>query len=132
LPIINENDVTNTEELVFGDNDQLSAHVTKHFDAELLVILSDINGYYSDDPHQNPEAEMMLHVHDISAKDLAMTHTPNNEFATGGIVTKLKAASMLLENGREMFLASGFDLRDVRAFLLEGEHTAGTLFKRLS
>ncbi len=131
LPIINENDVTSIEELVFGDNDQLSAHAAHRFDADLLVILSDIDGYYDDDPHQNPDAEMLSIVHDISKEDLAMTHTPNNEFATGGIVTKLKAASFLLSHDREMFLASGFDLADVRAFLLEGRHEGGTLFKRV-
>ncbi len=130
LPIINENDVTSIEELVFGDNDQLSAHVTHRFDASLLVILSDIDGYYDDDPRQNPDAQMLTVVHDISKEDLAMTHTPNNEFATGGIVTKLKAASYLLSHEREMFLASGFDLSDIRAFLLEGRHEGGTLFQR--
>jgi len=130
LPIINENDVTTTEELVFGDNDQLSAHVAKHFDAELLVILSDIDGYYDDDPHANPNAQMLKVVHDINQEDLAMTHTPNNEFATGGIVTKLKAASFLLDDDKEMFLASGFDLADIRSFLLEGVHKGGTHFRK--
>ncbi len=130
LPIINENDVTSIEELVFGDNDQLSAHAAHRFDADLLVILSDIDGYYDDDPRQNPKAEMLSIVQDISKEDLAMTHTPNNEFATGGIVTKLKAASFLLSHDREMFLASGFDLSDIRAYLLEGRHEGGTLFKR--
>ena len=130
LPIINENDVTSIEELVFGDNDQLSAHATHRFDADLLVILSDIDGYYDDDPRQNLGAKMYHVVHDISKEDLAMTHTPNNEFATGGIVTKLKAASFLLSHDRAMFMASGFDLSDVRHFLLEGLHEGGTLFKR--
>lgn len=130
LPIINENDVTSIEELVFGDNDQLSAHVTHYFDAELLVILSDIDGYYDDDPNQNPDAQMLSIVNDINKEDLAMTHTPNNEFATGGIVTKLKAASFLLSEDREMFLASGFELSDIRAYLLENRHEGGTLFTR--
>ncbi len=132
LPIINENDVTSTEELVFGDNDQLSAHVTKHFDAQMLVILSDIDGYYDDDPRSNENASMYKEVHAISQDDLDCTYTPNNEFATGGIVTKLKAAAFLLKHNREMFLASGFDLQDVRAFMLKGEHYGGTLFKALS
>ena len=130
LPIINENDVTTTEELVFGDNDQLSAHVAYHFDADLLVILSDIDGYYDDDPRTNKDAQMLQIVQDISQEDLAMTYTPNNEFATGGIVTKLKAASFLMQHEKEMFLASGFDLADVRTFLLEGKHAGGTLFRR--
>ncbi len=130
LPIINENDVTTTEELVFGDNDQLSAHVAHHFDADLLVILSDIDGYYDSDPRENPDARMLKIVHDINQEDLEKMHTPNHEFATGGIVTKLKAAAFLLSANQEMFLASGFDLSDVRSFLLEGQHKGGTYFKK--
>lgn len=130
LPIINENDVTMTEELVFGDNDQLSAYVAQYFDADLLVILSDIDGYYDDDPRENPEAVMLKEVNAINQKDLEAIHTPHNEFATGGIVTKLKAASFLLSHNKEMFLASGFDLRDIRSYLLEGKHEGGTHFKK--
>lgn len=130
LPIINENDVTSIEELVFGDNDQLSAHSAHRFDADLLVILSDIDGYYDDDPRANPEAKMLSIVHSVSQEELAMIHTPNNEFATGGIVTKLKSAAFLLSHDREMFLASGFDLYDIRSYLLEGRHAGGTHFKK--
>ena len=131
LPIINENDVTTTQELIFGDNDQLSAHVAHHFDADMLVILSDIDGYYDDDPRENPDAKVYKVVHDINQKDLEGIHTPNNEFATGGIVTKLKAAAFLLSFNKEMFMASGFDLRDIRSFLLENRHEGGTHFKRV-
>ncbi len=130
IPIINENDVTTTQELVFGDNDQLSAHVAHFFDASLLVILSDIDAYYDDDPRSNLDAEALKIVSYIDRSDLDVMHTPNGEFATGGIVTKLKAASFLLENNRQMFLASGFDLSDVKSFLLDGVHKGGTLFKR--
>lgn len=130
LPIINENDVTTTEELVFGDNDQLSAHVAFHFDADLLVILSDIDGYYDNDPRTHKDAQMLQIVRDISEEDLAMTQAPNNEFATGGIVTKLKAASFLMRYHKATFLASGFDLADVRAFLLEDRHEGGTYFSK--
>jgi len=131
IPIINENDVTTTQELVFGDNDQLSAHVAHFFDADILCILSDIDGYYDDDPRENEDANMVKVVHHIDREDLEVMHTPNGEFATGGIVTKLKAASFLLEHGKQMFLASGFDLSDVKSFLLDHTHKGGTLFKRL-
>jgi glutamate 5-kinase len=131
LPIINENDVTATEELVFGDNDQLAAHTTLKFDADLLVILTDIDGYYDDNPKTNPDARLLKHVSAIKPEFLEACHTPNNEFATGGIVTKLKAADFLLENGKAMYLASGFDLTFARAFLLQDNHQGGTLFKRL-
>ena len=128
LPIINENDVTSTEELIFGDNDQLSAHVAVRFNADLLVILSDIDGYYDDDPSKNPEAVMFKEINHINQKDLDAVHTPNNEFATGGIVTKLRAASFLLSQDKEMFMATGFDLTDIRSYLLDGEHLGGTHF----
>ncbi len=129
LPIINENDVTSTEELVFGDNDQLSAHVAYYFDADMLIILSDIDGYYDKDPRESSDAKMRKVVHQIERCDLEVEHSPNGEFATGGIVTKLKAASFLMERGKPMFMASGFDLKDVESFLLKGEHKKGTLFE---
>ena len=128
VPIINENDVTATEELVFGDNDQLSAHVAYYFDADLLVILSDIDSYYDKDPHKYDDAKPLKIVHEIPAEDLEAECTPNGSFATGGIVTKLKAADFLLRRGRRMFLASGFDLSDAYAFLIENRHEGGTLF----
>jgi glutamate 5-kinase len=130
VPIINENDTVSIDELVFGDNDRLSAHVTHYFDAELLVILSDIDAYYDKDPRCHGDACVRKHVSHITQEELCAEHTPNNEFATGGIVTKLQAAAFLLEHGRKMFLASGFDLKDARAFLLEGRHEGGTLFSR--
>ena len=68
-------------------------------------------------------------VHTIEEDELNAEHTPNNEFATGGIVTKLQSADFLMRQGREMFLASGFDLSDVSAFLIDGKHKGGTLFK---
>ena len=128
VPIINENDVTATEELVFGDNDQLSAHVAYYFDADLLAILSDIDSYYDKDPHKYDDAKPLKIVHEIPAEDLEAECTPNGSFATGGIVTKLKAADFLLQRGRRMFLASGFDLSDAYAFLIENRHEGGTLF----
>ncbi len=128
LPIINENDTTTIKELVFGDNDQLSAHVAYYFDAELLVILSDIDAYYDKNPHQYLDAKPRKIVHQIDKKDLECEHTPNSNFATGGIVTKLKAADFLLKHNRQMFLSSGFDLDDIKSYLLENKHIGGTLF----
>ncbi len=129
VPIINENDVTATEELVFGDNDRLSAHVTYHFDADMLVILSDIAGYYDKDPNKFDDA-VLYKTHSFLSEDvLNAEHSANNEFATGGIVTKLQSAQFLLENSKEMFLASGFDLTDIKSFLIDGVQKGGTLFK---
>jgi glutamate 5-kinase len=130
VPIINENDVTATEELVFGDNDQLSAHVCHHFDADMLVILSDIDGYYDKNPRDYADAKILKEVSSIPTCELDVSHTPNNEFATGGIVTKLLAASYLLSKNKMMFLSSGYDLSNVREFLIDGVHNKGTLFKK--
>ncbi len=129
LPIINENDISTTPEQVFGDNDQLSAHVTQHTNAQLLVILSDIDGYYDSNPSTNPDAKMYSIVTEISKDELDAQHTPTNEFATGGIVTKLKAAQFLMAKDKEMFLCSGYDLKSAREFLLDdGKYLKGTLF----
>lgn len=129
LPIINENDATATDELVLGDNDQLSAYVAHHCDADILVILSDIDAYYDRDPHTHDDANILSVVEKIDPAELEKTVTPNNSFATGGIVTKLKAADYLLNHGRSMFLASGFDLSDAKSFLVDHSHNGGTLFK---
>ena len=127
-PIINENDTTATEELVFGDNDQLAAFVTYYFNANLLVILSDINGYYDKNPSEFEDAKLLKNINKIDKNELNCEYNANNNFATGGIVTKLKAAYFLLERNIPMFLSSGFDLKDVKEFLLNDNHLGGTLF----
>ncbi len=130
VPIINENDTVSIEELVFGDNDRLSAHVAHYFDAELLVILSDIDAFYNKDPNRYDDAKRRAVVTEITKDELEAEHTPNNEFATGGIVTKLQSADFLMKHDREMFLASGFDLSDVKSFLIGRKHIGGTFFKQ--
>lgn len=130
LPIINENDATAVDELVLGDNDQLSAYAAYYFDADLLVILSDIDAYYDRDPHRHDNARVLSTVHAIAPEELSRDVTPNNHFATGGIVTKLRAANFLLGRQRSMFLASGFVLEDAENFLLHGLQTGGTLFSQ--
>jgi glutamate 5-kinase len=130
VPIINENDVTAIDELVFGDNDQLSAHITYHFKADLLVIFTDIHGYYNDNPNTNKDAKLLKFINNIDQNLLEVEPTANSEFATGGIVTKLKAANFLLNNNKSMYLTSGFDLAFVREYLLENKHNNGTLFEK--
>jgi glutamate 5-kinase len=129
VPIINENDATATEELVLGDNDQLSAYAAYHFGADMLIILSDIDAYYDKDPRSHSDALVRSHIESITEEELIMEVTPNHNFATGGIVTKLKAADFLLQRGGAMFLASGFDLSDAHSFLLDDIHKGGSLFK---
>jgi len=129
VPIINENDVTAVAELVFGDNDQLSAHIAFHFDSSLLVILTDIDGYYDDNPHTNVNAILQKEISTISKEELEASHTSNTQFATGGIVTKLKAADFLMKKNKKMFLTSGFDLSHAYNYLIEDNYTKGTIFK---
>lgn len=130
IPIVNENDATSTEELKVGDNDQLSAYITKNMDANLLIILSDIDAYYDADPRTEKEAKILKVVHSISKEELSRDVTPNNVFATGGIVTKLKAAEYLLQSNIDTFLASGFDLTDAKEYALHNRHKGGTLFTK--
>ncbi|MDT8338041.1 MAG: glutamate 5-kinase [Sulfurimonas sp.] len=128
LAIINENDISTTPEQLFGDNDQLSAHVTHFAGADLLVILSDIDGYYDSNPKENPKAKLRKRVNELAEEELDQEFTPNSKFASGGIVTKLKAAQYIMENDLEMFLCNGFDLTSVRSYLLDDIHVKGTLF----
>ena len=130
IPILNENDVIANEELLFGDNDQLGAHAAYFFDADMLIILSDVDGFYDSNPHENANAKMKKVVNYLDAEELEMKHSPNSEFATGGIVTKLKAANFLMQRNKMMYLSSGFDLTNAYDFLINGNHKSGTLFKK--
>jgi len=129
LPIVNENDISTTPDQLFGDNDQLSAHVTHYTNSDMLIILSDIDGYYDKNPHEYKDAKIQKIVHEISEEELGQKVTPNSEFATGGIVTKLKAAQYIIDNNKKMFLCSGYDLTSAKELLIDGIHKNGTLFK---
>lgn len=128
LPIVSENDISTTPEQLFGDNDQLSAHVTYFTGSDMLVILSNIDGYYDSNPKDNPKAKIKKIVTEIKEEELRQSHTPNSKFATGGIVTKLKVAQYIMSKNRELFLCSGYDLSSAREFLIESTHNKGTLF----
>ncbi len=128
VPIVNENDATATDELELGDNDQLSAYITKHTDSDILIILSDIDAFYDKDPRKFDDAKVLHVVNSIDKEDLEKEATPHGSFATGGILTKLKAANYLLNSNIDMILASGFDLSDIRNYMLEDKYTGGTLF----
>jgi glutamate 5-kinase len=130
LPIVNENDSVIVDEILRGDNDSLSAQVTHYFEADMLVILSDIKGYFDKDPNRYADAVLRKLVHSLNVDELEQEHSPNDAFATGGIVTKLRAANFLLEHDKIMFLASGFDLDEAQNYLLDGEQNGGTIFMR--
>ena len=127
IPIINENDSVAVEEILFGDNDQLSAYVTYYFDADMLIVLSDIDAFYTDNPKINKDAKPIKVVREIKDEWLDQECNPNDDFATGGIVTKLKAAKFLMDRGIPMYLTNGKNLDSVKE-ILKGNHISGTLF----
>ncbi len=129
IPIINENDVIATEELI-GDNDQLAAYITHYFKADMLVILTDIDGYYDKNPREFSDAKIQKTINEISQDELDKKPSANSKFATGGIVTKLKAADFLMQKNIPMYLTSGFDLTNAYDFLVENNHKSGTIFRK--
>ncbi|WP_418186006.1 glutamate 5-kinase [Aliarcobacter vitoriensis] len=128
LPIVNENDILSPEILI-GDNDQMAAYVAYYFKADMLAILTDIDGYYDKNPREFSDAKLQKVVTEISIAELEKTPSANSKFATGGIVTKLKAADFLMQKNIPMYLTSGFDLTNAYDFLLDGNHKSGTIFK---
>jgi glutamate 5-kinase len=94
----------------------------------MLAILSDIDGYYNKNPREFENAVLQKNVYEISTDALEMKHSANSEFATGGIVTKLKAADFLMKRNIPMYLSSGFDLTNAYDFLVEENHKSGTIF----
>ena len=107
LPIINENDTVATEEIVIGDNDTLAAIVAKSIQADTLVLLSDIDGLYTADPHTHPEATLISRVTQISDEILALAGVSGSNLGTGGMVTKLQAAKICLSCGCDMIITNG-------------------------
>ena len=131
VPIVNENDTVSTYEIkqvqTFGDNDRLSAIVTSIIDADLLILLSDIDGLYTDDPNSNPDARFINQVDVIDDKLLNMgKSTPGSGVGTGGMATKLKAAGIAVSSGADMVIANGNDIDNI-AKIMSGADV-GTLF----
>ena len=92
VPVVNENDTVTTYEIRFGDNDRLAARVAAMVSADLLILLSDVDGLYTFNPHQIETARHIPEIRDITPEVLAMGGTANAEFASGGMATKLAAA----------------------------------------
>lgn len=107
LPIINENDTVATEEIVFGDNDTLAAKVAVTVNADLLILLSDIDGLYTADPHKNPEARLIAEVREITDDIMSIAGKAGTDRGTGGMETKLKAAKIATVAGCDMIIANG-------------------------
>ena len=109
LPIINENDTVATDEIVIGDNDTLGAIVAKNIDADLLVLLSDIDGLYTADPRKNADAKLIPVVESLTPEILALAEGKGSDLGTGGMKTKLRAAQIATEEGMDMIIANGAD-----------------------
>ena len=127
IPVVNENDTVSTYEIKFGDNVRLSAIVSALFGADLLVLLSDIDGLYSDDPKMNPDAEFISQVDELSDALMSMgKSTSGSDAGTGGMAAKLYAAKIAAGSGTDMVIANGDDV-GVIWDILEGREV-GTLF----
>ena len=107
LPIINENDTVATAEIKVGDNDTLGAIVACSVGADVLVLLSDIRGLYTADPHKNPDAQLIDRVDHISPEIMALAGSPGSALGTGGMATKLQAAEMVMAQGCDMVISHG-------------------------
>lgn len=108
LPIINENDTVSTDEITsIGDNDTLAAIVSHCIHADLLVLLSDIDGLYTANPHTHPEAQLVPLVEEITPEILALADGAGSALGTGGMSTKLRAAQLVTELGADMVIANG-------------------------
>lgn len=128
VPIVNENDTIVTYEIKFGDNDTLSAIVAALIDADLLILLSDIDGLYTDDPNQNPDAKFISVVDTLSDELMEMGKgTTGSNVGTGGMNTKLQAAKIATSAGADMIIANADDMRIIHRIMDGREY--GTFFK---
>jgi glutamate 5-kinase len=126
VPIINENDTVAVDELCFGDNDTLSALVAGLVGADLLVILTDVDGLYSTNPKKDPFAQLIKEVTDVSAVEYMACGAGTN-LGTGGMITKLRAAKISTHFGIGLFLLNFTRIRELLN-LIEGQETVGTYF----
>ena len=126
IPIVNENDTVATDEIDFGDNDYLSAIVSAIVGADLLVLLSDIDGLYTDDPNKNPDAKLISQVDHITDEMLGMAKGPVSDVGTGGMSSKVEAAGIANDAGADMVILNGDDMEHINQ-LLDVEEV-GTLF----
>ncbi len=121
IPVINENDTVATDEIVIGDNDTLAAMTAVSVSADLLVLLSDIDGLYTADPRTDSGAQLISEVKEITPEILALAGGKGSELSTGGMTTKLRAASTCMASGVDMIIANGgnpellYDIADGRA-----------------
>ncbi len=126
LPIINENDTVGTKEIVIGDNDTLAAIVAESVQADLLILLSDIDGLYTADPRKDPNARLLHRITHLDDSVRALAGGCGSSRGTGGMVTKLQAAQICMDCGCDMVIANGNNPDNLYA-ILEGKDV-GTRF----
>lgn len=128
IPVVNENDTISTFEIKFGDNDTLSAIVASLIDADLLILLSDIDGLYTDNPRSNPDAKFIECVDELTDDIMKMgSGETGSSVGTGGMHTKLSAAKIATQSGCDMIIANSSDIHVIHR-ILDGK-SYGTLFK---
>lgn len=128
IPIVNENDSVATWEYSVGDNDNLSAMVASLLDADLLILLSDVDGLYTDDPHINPDAEFIEYVPHLDENLLSMAkQTTGSESGTGGMSTKLQAAMIATQSGCDMVIVNSRHMKVIHEVVQGRNH--GTIFR---
>ncbi len=126
IPVVNENDTVATDEIEFGDNDTLSAIVAHLIKADLVILLTDIDGLYTDDPHKNNDAVKLSIVPEITEELKNMAKGSASSYGTGGMATKIAAARIATDSGADMAILDASDLGDINK-LIDGEDV-GTLF----
>jgi glutamate 5-kinase len=126
IPIVNENDTIATDEIEFGDNDTLSALVAALVKADLLILLSDIDGLYSDDPNKNKDAKFIEEVYEVDDTLFEMAKGVSSNVGTGGMTTKIRAACIAGDAGADMIIANGEDFR-ILSQIVDGDKI-GTIF----
>ena len=111
IPVVNENDTVSTYEMHFGDNDTLSAVVAQLVHADLLILLSDIDGLYTDDPRTNPDAQLIERIDALTEEHRSMAkETTGSDVGTGGMSTKIRAARIAGSEGADVVIANGKDV----------------------
>ena len=126
IPVVNENDTVATEEIEFGDNDTMSAIVAHLIHADLLILLTDIDGLYTDDPHKNPDAKKVSFVEMIDDNLQNMAKGAASNYGTGGMATKIAAAKIATDSGADMAIVDAGNLSLIYD-LMDGINV-GTLF----
>jgi len=127
IPIVNENDTVSTDEMDFGDNDTLSAIVTALVGGDLLILLSDIDGFYTDDPHVNKDATLISCVKEIDDELMKMAKSSTGcNLGTGGMASKISAAKIANASGADMVIVNGDDVQNINR-VIDGKEV-GTLF----